>query len=116
MMKPKSNRVSTQVKGWMTEPGNISYEEQIAVTTKLKNKDLNTAKIILDLGSRTVYRNSWGDNKTFDDLFEHFYTGYQKYLDPVIEKLGYEMVEKDSTVVTPTEISTLSSEEFDVNR
>ena len=114
MMKPKHNRVNTSVRGWMDNSDNVAYEEQIAVTTKLKPKDINTAKIILDLGSRTVYRNGWGDNKSFEQLFSHFYSGYQKYLDPVIAQLGYEMVKQENALETATDSApkteTISSE------
>jgi hypothetical protein len=112
MMKPKHQRVNTSAKGWMSNPDNVAYEEQIAVTTKLKNKDLNTAKIILNLVDRTVYRNSWGDNKSFDQLFTHFYSGYQKYLDPVIAQLGYEMI-KNEDAVLESDTPTISSEQND---
>lgn len=91
-VKPKNSSVKTAQKGWMSHDGNIAYDEQITVAKRLKTKDLQMAKVILDLSNRTVYRNSWHNNKGFDDLFEHFYDGYQKYLDPVIEQLGYEMV------------------------
>lgn len=91
-VKPKNSTVKTAQKGWMAEDSNIAYDEQITVAKRLKTKDLQMAKVILDLSSRTVYRNGWGDNKGFDDLFEHFYSGYQRYLDPVINQLGYEMV------------------------
>lgn len=91
-IKPKDSAVKTSQKGWMSKEGNVAYDEQITVATKLKTKDLAMAKIILDLSKRTVYRNSWATDKSFDDLFEHFYSGYQKYLDPVINQLGYEMV------------------------
>ena len=107
MMRPKS-RVNTATKGWMENPDNVSYEEQIAVTLKLKTKDLNSAKVILDLGNRTVYRNSWNNNKTFEELFSHFYQGYQKYLDPVIHQLGWEMVKEEEEEAPKNE--TISSE------
>lgn len=111
MIKPKHNRVATQVKGWMSNSDNVAYDEQIAVSVKLKKNDLQTAKIILDLTNRTVHRNSWNNGKSFDDLFAHFYAGYQKYLDPVINQLGYEMVsnvpEAEATEIVP---STISSE------
>jgi hypothetical protein len=110
MIKPKHKRVGTQVKGWMSESDNVAYDEQIAVATKLKTNDLQTAKIILDLSNRTVYRNSWNNGKSFDDLFEHFYTGYQKYLDPVINQLGYEMVENVPETATETAPDTISSQ------
>ena len=110
MIKPKHKRVGTQVKGWMSESDNVAYDEQIAVATKLKTNDLQTAKIILDLSNRTVYRNSWNNGKSFDDLFEHFYTGYQKYLDPVINQLGYEMVKNVPEAATETTPDTITSQ------
>lgn len=103
MMKPKHSRVNTSIKGWMNNPDNVAYDEQIAVVTKLKNKDLNTAKVILNLSNCSVYRNNWSDNRSFDELFEHFYTGYQKYLDPVIAQLGYEMVKNPELVESPVD-------------
>ena len=110
MIKPKHSRVATQIKGWMSESDNVAYDEQIAVVTKLKTNDLQTAKIILDLSNRTVYRNSWNNGKGFDDLFEHFYTGYQKYLDPVINQLGYEMVSNVPKTATEIVPNTITSE------
>ena len=77
----------------MSNADNVQWDEQIAVANKLKPRDLQTAKVILDLAKRTVYRNSWNSERSFDDLFEHYYDGYKKYLDPVIQQLGYEMVE-----------------------
>lgn len=110
MMKPKTHRVNTSVKGWMSNPNNISYEEQIAVTNRLKDKDLNMAKVILDLTNRSVYRNSWSEERSFDDLFEHFYSGYPQYLDPVIKQLGYEMVSKEELASPPPQpTDTISS-------
>lgn len=92
-IKPKHKNTSQA--GWMDNPDNVQWDEQIAVSNKLKPRDLQTAKVILDLSNRTVYRNSWNSERGFDDLFEHYYDGYKKYLDPVIQQLGYEMVEKD---------------------
>lgn len=94
--------VKTSQKGWMSKEGNVAYDEQITVANKLKTKDLAMAKIILDLSKRTVYRNLWATDKSFDELFEHFYSGYQKYLDPVINQLGYEMV--SATSETPVQV------------
>lgn len=94
MAKPKHSRIKTQVKGWMDNQDNVSYEEQIAVTNKLKTNDLSTAKVILDLVNQTVYRNSWNNGKSFTELFSHYYTGYSKYLEPVMQQLGYDVVDE----------------------
>jgi hypothetical protein len=103
-IKPKHNRVNTSAKGWMDNGDNVAWDEQISIATRLKTKDLTMAKVILDLADRSVYRNGWNNGKGFDDLFEHYYAGYQKYLDPVIEKLGYEMVPNEMVVETPSEL------------
>lgn len=89
-IKPRTKQ--TQVAGWMDNQDNVQYDEQIAIARKIKNRDLTTAKVILDLSNRTVYKNSWKSEVGFDDLFEHYYEGYSKYLDPVIQELGYEFV------------------------
>lgn len=104
--KPKHGRVNTAEKGWMNNADNVAWDEQINIALKLKNKDLTMAKVILDLSERTVYRNGWNNGKSFDDLFEHFYTGYQKYLDPVIHQLGYEMVPNGTPEAEVTEVKT----------
>lgn len=110
-VKPKDSRVNTSQKGWMSQDGNVAYDEQITVAKRLKTKDLQMAKVILDLSERTVFRNSWNNGKGFDDLFEHYYSGYQKYLDPVIDQLGYEMVSNVAdTTVTEIAQGTISSE------
>lgn len=105
-IKPKTSRVNTSQKGWMDNQDNVAWDEQISIATRLKTKDLTMAKVILDLQGRTVYRNSWNNGKGFDDLFEHYYNGYQKYLDPVIKQLGYEMVKNEQIVDTPAEVFT----------
>lgn len=107
--KPKHNRVNTSEKGWMNNPDNVAWDEQINIAIKLKNKDLSMAKVILNLSDQTVFRNGWNNGKSFEDLFEHFYDGYQKYLDPVLAQLGYEMVPKDQVEDAVVKSETISS-------
>lgn len=114
-VKPKNSRVNTSQRGWMDNGDNVAWDEQVGIAVRLKTKDLTMAKVILDLADRSVYRNGWNNGKSFDDLFEHYYNGYQKYLDPVIQQLGYEMVKAENVVVeTPAEVipqnATISSQ------
>ena len=88
-MRPKNQRVRTNVPGWIKDQNNITWDEQIAITTKLKNNDLTTAKIILNLTDKSVMINGWNGNKDFDELFDHFYKNYKKDIHPVVERLGY---------------------------
>jgi len=109
--KPRHKHVKTTVKGWMDNPDNISWDEQINITVNLKNRDLTTSKVILDLSNKTVHKNTWNNNKSFDEFFNHFYEGYQKYLDPVIEQLGYNLTKEE--VVNTNQLvknETISSE------
>jgi len=88
-MRPKNQRVRTNVPGWIKDQNNITWDEQIAITTKLKNNDLTTAKIILNLTDKSVLINGWNGQKDFDELFDHYYKHYRKDLDPVVTQLGY---------------------------
>jgi hypothetical protein len=66
------NHINTSVKGWMSDPNNIRYDERIEITRGVR-KNSHDAKILIDLSSKTVSRNSWGDNRNFDDLFKYFF-------------------------------------------
>jgi hypothetical protein len=97
-MRPK-NRVRTQVKGWMEDANNIQYDEQVAVTTKLKKSDRDYAKIILDMGTKQVVRNRWNSNNSFDELFGYFAKGYPKYTYEIMGRLDPEYMTQFMTPI-----------------
>ena len=115
-MRPQA-RAQTQVKGWMQNSKNMQFDEQVAVTRRLKNSDRTTAKIILDLSKKVVVRNGWGSNENFDDLFKYFHKSYPRYttevmttLDlPYLEKVNAEMTAPVETVDTPEPVESISS-------
>jgi hypothetical protein len=88
-MKPQ-DRVNTSKAGWMNDPNNIRWDESMVVTRGLKPKD-NSAQVILNLSEKTVIRNTFGTQKTFDEVFRYFFNGYSNYLIPVMGQLdpGY---------------------------
>ena len=83
--KPQPH-VNTSKAGWMDNPANIRWDEQMLVTRGLKSKDSN-AQVILNLGEKTVVRNTFSQDKTFDELFIYFLNGYSQYLVPVMGQL-----------------------------
>lgn len=85
--KPKSTRVKTSRPGWMTQPGAVAYDEQVALSKKITNKDLTTAKVILDMGQKKIVKNGWMTNVNFDDLFLYYYGNYPQYTKDIMEKL-----------------------------
>lgn len=93
-IRPQRN-VKTQLAGWMSDPNNVSYDESIAIARKLKPRDHQTSKIILDFTDRKVVKNTWNDGKSFDELFSYFYQGYPNYINPILKELGYSVETTD---------------------
>lgn len=85
--KPKSKRVRTNQPGWQQRNDAVSWDEQVQVTSKLKNRDLTMAGVILDLPARRVVRNSWKSEKDFTELFEYYRKNYPDYVEDIAMKL-----------------------------
>ena len=83
--KPKRH-VKTQVKGWMDDPENIQWDEKVEISRGLRTRDLH-AQVILNLSNKTIERNTFNSGKTFDDIFEYFFTNYSEYITKVMSQL-----------------------------
>ena len=92
-IKPR-NPKKTHIPGYMKDPNNYQYDERVQISTKLRNQDLYTAKIILNLSDKTVDKNSFNELKNFDELFKYFFKGYHKYITDVMVKLDAEYFNK----------------------
>lgn len=92
--KPRDRRVKTNRAGWMNNSQNYTFDEQVSLTNVLKNKDLERAKIILDMSKKTVIRNGWVDNRNFDDLFMYFSNGYPDQTKKVMEQIDPDYLNK----------------------
>jgi len=91
-MKPRPG-VRTQVKGWMDNLNNITYDENVEIT-RGKRKHINTAKVVLNLSKKTVEYNGWGTERSFDEYFKHFFKGYHQYITAVMSQLDVEYFNK----------------------
>jgi len=78
MMKPQPH-VNTSKKGWMDNPENVRYDEQVAFTRGLRPRDMN-AQVILDLSSKQIERNTFKTDKSFDEIFRYFLENYTDYV------------------------------------
>lgn len=87
-------RAHTQIKGWSKDPANIQYDEQIVMTRRLKNKDLETSKIILNLTDKKIVKDGWQSSKTFDEYFEYFLKNYPQYTATAMAELDPEYLVK----------------------
>jgi hypothetical protein len=95
--KPKHKGLGNTA-GWMKDANNIAYDEQVTFSRGLKARDLQTAKIILNLSKASIERNTWQAEKTFPELFSYFYQAYPKYLEPIMQELGYQIQSSDAPV------------------
>lgn len=99
-IRPKSARTQTQIKGWMKDADNVSYDEQVAVAKRLKTNDYSTAKIILDLKGKKIVKNGWQTDATFDQLFGYFLNNYPQYIAGPMSMLDPEYLTKFNSVNT----------------
>jgi hypothetical protein len=99
-MRPQA-KARTQIKGWMQTEKNLQFDEQVAVTRRLKNSDRTTAKVILDLSKKSVVRNGWGSTENFDELFKYFHASYPKYTTEVMTMLDPAYLQKINTELSP---------------
>ena len=86
--KPRDPK-KTYIPGYMKDPANHQYDEQVAIQTNLRNKDIS-AKVVLNLSTKTVERNGFNNNKDFNEMFKYFFKGYHKYVTEVMTKLDAE--------------------------
>ena len=84
-MKPQKG-VNTSVRGWMDDPANLRYDEKVEITRGIK-KNSSTAKIILNLVTKTVERNNFNSDRDFKSLFKYFFGGYHQYITEVMKQL-----------------------------
>ena len=93
VMKPRRG-VQTQIAGWMKDPNNFQYDERVEFTKGLSGKDRQYAGVILNLNTKTVVYNKFGQEKTFDDLFKYFLEAYTQQVGTVMAQLDVEYLKQ----------------------
>ncbi len=87
--KPRDPK-KTHISGYMKDPANHQYDEQVQVSTRLRKQDITSAKVIMNLSEKIVEQNSFNSNKDFNELFKYFFKGYHKYITDVMVSLDAE--------------------------
>lgn len=84
--KPKDPSRTAQ-KGYLKE--NLAYDEQVSLSTRLTDKEVLEASIILDLVNKKIVRqkqHTFEISKDYDFLYNYFYENYKKYLDDFLNE------------------------------
>lgn len=84
--RPKDPR-QTSKPGYMKDPENIVYDEQLSITKGLKSKDMKN-HVILDLTEEKIVRNSFKSDSNFQMMFAHYYNSYANYIDKSVKQLN----------------------------
>jgi hypothetical protein len=84
IQKPKNPKLTAQP-GYMSNPDNIDYEEEMFVAQGFKNRYLNH-HVILNLTEQKVIKNTFNSGKTFEEIFNYFYNTYSDYLNDNLVK------------------------------
>ena len=87
--KPRNPKM-THIKGYMTNPDNITYDERIKFTKGLNPKEQSYAKVVLNLNQKKVIKNSWNTDRSFDEYFKYFLEAYPQYVMNVMGQLDME--------------------------
>jgi hypothetical protein len=83
---PKDPR-QTSKPGYMKDPENVIYDEQLYLTRGLRDQDLKN-HVILNLTEQKIVKNSWKTGATFEEAFAHYYEGYADYIDDCVNQLN----------------------------
>jgi len=95
--RPKHNRVRTNKAGWQNQPNAVSYDEQVAITKNLNNRDITMAKVILDMVNKKIVKNGWMSSADFDQMFAYYYGNYPQYTKEVMQQLDPSYLNKFGT-------------------
>ena len=85
--KPKNPRLTSQ-KGYMLNPDNIQFDEQVSVVRGLKLRDHQFQQVILNLTEEKIVKNTYNTEISFEDAFKYFHDGYSEYINECVNKLN----------------------------
>lgn len=87
VLKPRTK--FTQKAGWMDDPKNIQWDEQVGFLTRVKTRDYQDWNVILDLGNNKVVTSSAPSNydgtlfadRDFEKFINYFKEHYSKQIE-----------------------------------
>lgn len=109
--KPRNPKM-TRVPGYMADEDNIIWDERVDVTAGLKQKDLLNSKVVINISQQTVVRDSFKSGKSFEELFEYFYTAAPQEISNAIRRFGITVKKTDESTLQadPTTLEASSSQ------
>jgi len=100
--RPKDPKM-TRIAGYSNQPNNMDYEESINITRGLRDRDLISASVVLNLSQKTVVRNGFNSNRDFPSWLAHFQESYPEHINPIIAELYKDELNETSNDVRSQE-------------
>ena len=89
---PKNPRQTAQP-GYMANPDNVRYDERVFVARGYRDRYMQ-GNVVLDLTEEKILKNSFRSERTFEDIFKHFYEGFGDYIDDCVKTLNEDIQAK----------------------
>jgi hypothetical protein len=84
--RPKDPRQTAKA-GYMTNPDNIEYEEQVYITRGLRDKDTQN-HVVLNLTEEKIVKNTFNTGVSFEEILAHYVEGYADYINDSVNALN----------------------------
>ena len=94
--KPRDPKM-TRVAGYMADENNVIWDERIDVTAGLKQKDLLNSKVVINISTQEVVKDSFRSGKSFEELFSYFYDASPKEIANAIRQFGITVRKTDES-------------------
>lgn len=73
------NPKNTARKGFGQNPDNMAFNEAVIIARTIKNKDWNTANVILNITDEKVEKCNLKRDATYQDLYRYYKSNYPQY-------------------------------------
>ena len=90
--KPRDPR-QTFRPGYVKNEHNMQWDERVDVTVGLKDRDLSTSQIILNISEQKVVKNSFMNDKSFMEMFQYYYTSSPQEISQALKNCGISISE-----------------------
>lgn len=87
--RPKNPRQTNRA-GYITDPNNIQYDENLSIVRGWRDRYLKCS-VILDLTNERVVKDIFTSGKTFAELFAHYHEGFGEYIEQTVNDLNAQL-------------------------
>lgn len=77
----------TKEPGYMKDPANVRFDEQVKIVVGIKDKELLQHNVILNLTESKIVRNSFEAKQDYDTLYNYYLQHYESYITQSLKQI-----------------------------